>query len=122
MGIEVVVLGRGGASVEALKWLLEGSEFTVLGGRAAPQASEGGCAEGAAPWSVAYRARELLNRVAMLAQCLQLPDVTDAEWRQWPREIADANRQLDALYAGGLGRNFIGESARSCRRPASASA
>ena len=37
------------------------------------------------------------------------------EWRQWPADIADANRRLDALYAGGLGRDFPGEPMRSHR-------
>jgi hypothetical protein len=102
----VSVTAVDGATVEALEWLLRGSAFSVLaepppGGAAAP----------------AHRARELLNRVAMLTCCLQLPDVTDDEWRRWPAEIAEANRAVDALYAAGLSRDFLGTPTRRRRRP-----
>jgi hypothetical protein len=53
-----------------------------------------------------HRARELLNVVAMLTQCLRLPNLTEAERLKWPLQIADANRLLEALYAGGLSRTF----------------
>ena len=64
-----------------------------------------------------HQARELLNRVALLAQCLQLPDVTEDEWLRWPAEIAEANRRLDALYADGLRRDFLDEPPGRVRHP-----
>lgn len=73
-----------------------------------PASPDAGPDAGATCAGPAHQARELLNRVALLTQCLQLPDVTDAEWRQWPSDIADANRRLDALYAAGLNRSFRG--------------
>jgi hypothetical protein len=101
-----LVTGNEGASIETLKRLLRGSQFSV---RAEPLPT-------ARP-GPAHQARELLSRVAMLAHCLQLPDVTDAEWRQWPADIADANRRLDELYSAGLSRDFLGEPMRSHRSP-----
>jgi hypothetical protein len=110
----VSVLADDGASVEALRWLLHGSAFSVLAEPPQGSGRDGGVRNAAAP---AHRARELLHRVAMLTHCLQLPDVTDDEWRRWPAEIADANRRLDALYAAGLGRDFLGPPTRRRRRP-----
>ena len=63
---------------------------------------------GGTPGAV-HQARELLSCVAMLTQCLDLPDVSEAEWRQWPPEITEANRRLEELFAGGLSRSFRGE-------------
>jgi hypothetical protein len=85
---------------------------------AAPPAPGNNGDEGGAPRpGDASRARELLSRVAMLTRCLLLPDVTDAESHQWPSDIADANRRLDALYDAGLSRDFRGEPTRSHRHP-----
>jgi hypothetical protein len=112
-----VVTGTEGASVETLKWLLHGSQFSVRAKPLPPQGVGVETGGGAARPGPAHQARELLSRVAMLAQCLQLPDVTEAEWRQWPADIADANRRLDELYAGGLSRDFLGEPMRSHRSP-----
>jgi hypothetical protein len=108
----VLVIAAEGGSVEALEWLLLGSPFRVLAEQ--PSATGGDELYGGAP---AHRARELLNRVSMLTCCLQLPDVTDDEWGRWPAEIADANRRLEALYAAGLSRDFLGEPTRRRRRP-----
>jgi len=69
-----------------------------------------------APPGPEHRARELLHRRTMLTQCLQLADVTDAERRRWPRQIAGMNRRLDRLYADGLNRNFLGDPAPRSRR------
>jgi hypothetical protein len=101
------------ASVEALEWLLQGSAFRVLPEQPPAPGGDAAMRDAAAP---EHRARELLNRVAMLVCCLQLPDVTDDEWRRWPSEIADANRRLDELYTAGLSRDFLGVPTR-CRRP-----
>jgi hypothetical protein len=56
--------------------------------------------------TIQHRARELLHMVAMLTECLRLPNLTDAERLKWPLEIADANRRVEALYADGLSRTF----------------
>jgi hypothetical protein len=115
----VLVFDEKRTSVEALSRLLQGSGFAVrptTRGATAPQASGRGRPAALAP---EHRARELLSRVEMLARCLQLSDVTAAELLRWPAEIADANRQLDALYADGLGRDFRGEPSRWARPPQS---
>jgi len=110
----VSVVAADGSSVEALEWLLQGSAFSVLTERPPARGRDGVGGGAAAP---AHRARELLNRVAMLTCCLQLPDLTDDEWRRWPAEIADANRGLEVLYAAGLSRDFQGVPTRRRRRP-----
>lgn len=56
-----------------------------------------------------HQGRELLNLVAMLTYGLQRYDLTDADRRQWPLQIAEAHRRLDALYAAGLSPNFLSE-------------
>ena len=116
MGFTVAVIGGGDASAEALEWLLRGSPFAVVTAARPTASPDSGAGAGAARPSPAHHARELLNRVAMLTQCLLLADVTDCERRQWPSDIADANR-LDALYAGGVSRSFRGEPTRSHRHP-----
>jgi hypothetical protein len=72
-----------------------------------------------APPGPEHRARELLHRRTMLTHCLQLTDVTDAEWRRWPRQIAGMNRRLGRLYAKGLNPNFLGDPAPRSRYPQS---
>ena len=59
--------------------------------------------------SMEHRGRELMNLVWMLTHCLRLPDVPDAERRQWPGKIDDANRRLDALFDRGLSRDFAAQ-------------
>jgi hypothetical protein len=112
---QIVVIATKDGSVEMLTRLLRGSPFAVqMPVTTAP--SDHARPVGAPGAGGAHDARELLNLVDMLTRCLQLPDITEAEWRQWPAEIADANRQLETLYAGGLSRDFLGVPTRS-RRP-----
>jgi hypothetical protein len=54
------------------------------------------------------------------ALCLQLPNVTDGERQKWPRDIAESNRELDALYAEGLSRAFLESLPGRARRPENA--
>ena len=122
MDLTLTAVGGGDASAEALQWPLRGSQFAVVTAARPTASADPGPGANAARPSPAHQARELLNRVALLTQCLQLPDVTDAEWRKWPRDIADANRRLEALYAGGLSRSFQGEPTRSHRHPESGAA
>jgi hypothetical protein len=113
----VVVFDGRRTSAEELTWLLQGSGFSVLSAaRAGPDSGGSPAADGAPPAS-AHRARELLNRVAMLTHGLGMGDITDDEWRRWPAEIAEANRALDALYADGLSRDFLGEPTRVSPQP-----
>ena len=56
-----------------------------------------------------HRGRELMNLVGMLTHCLRLPDLPDAERRQWPAKINDANRRLQALFDSGLSRDFVAQ-------------
>ena len=104
-------------SVEALSWLLQGSGFAVRPTGRGATALRAVRADGSPRPAPEYRARQLLNHVAMLTWCLKLPDVTTAEWLRWPALIADANRQLDVLYADGLSRDFLGEPSRRSRPP-----
>jgi len=43
----------------------------------------------------------------MLRHGMRLPEATEADRHQWATQIADARRNLDALYADGLRRNFL---------------
>ena len=111
------VVGGKDASVESLEWLLRGSQFAVVTAVRSPAPPDAAPGDRPGRPGPAHQARKLLNRVALLTHCLLLPDLTDAEWRQWPSDIADANRELEALYAGGLSRDFLGEPTRSHRPP-----
>jgi hypothetical protein len=59
-----------------------------------------------------HRGRELTNLIAMLRHGMRLPEATEADRHQWAAQIADARRNLEALYAGGLRRNFLHRSPR----------
>jgi hypothetical protein len=42
-----------------------------------------------------HRARELINLISLATQCANLPDVAEAERRQW---LAEARRAWDELH------------------------
>ena len=53
-----------------------------------------------------HRARELIHGIMLVTCCLQRTDPTPAERKRWERRAATSRRQLGALYATGLDRNF----------------
>jgi hypothetical protein len=57
--------------------------------------------------SAEQRARELLNGITLLTQCLALEGTTGQQRRQWKRQITAAQRGLEALYARGLDRDLL---------------
>ena len=48
-----------------------------------------------------HQARELLNVILLLEQCLALADATVAERAGWRSDLADAHGRLDDLLAPG---------------------
>jgi CheY-like chemotaxis protein len=50
-----------------------------------------------------HRVRELLNIQSLLARCLKLPRVTEAQVRRWARKLAAAGRALAPTAGAGVG-------------------
>ena len=62
--------------------------------------------------SLQHQGRELLHCIALLLQCLRVTTVTAVQRRRWWRAIRQARVDLEALYAAGLDRDFVGKPAR----------
>jgi len=59
--------------------------------------------------TIQHRGRELLNAMGMLTRCLTIPNCDSRQRADWKRGLHDAGRDLEALYAGGLRRDFVPE-------------
>ena len=96
-------------SIDSLTRVLRLSGHVVLTGAAAEQALNGDpmlteCWEQPAP---ERRALKLLNWIELLTYCLALEGVTAHERRQWTRQLGASRMGLEALFAGGLDRDFL---------------
>jgi len=58
--------------------------------------------------SAQHNGRELLHGIALMRQCLRLPDATASERRGWWLDIRRSRVSLELLYVAGLRRGFRG--------------
>ena len=58
------------------------------------------------PLTIQIRARELLHAIALLLQCLRIPNANAVEHHIWRRHIQHLRAALERLYVAGLPRDF----------------
>ena len=56
--------------------------------------------------NIEHQGRELLHSIEVLTRCLQLPATHPSRRRKWADRIRAAKVDLEALYVGGLDRDF----------------
>ena len=56
--------------------------------------------------TIQHQARELLHGIDLLLQCMSLPSATTLERRRWRSQVSQSRKELEALYAAGLRRDF----------------
>lgn len=65
--------------------------------------------------TVEHQGRELLHVISLLVRCLRMRGSSPSTRQRWEREILNATRSLEDLYAAGLSRDFLSTGVR--RRP-----
>jgi hypothetical protein len=101
-------------AIDSVTRVLELSGYVVLTGDAAEKALSDDSGAPTECWrqpAPEHHARELLNRIMLLTNCLALDGVTALERRQWTRQIGAAQMGLEALFASGLDRDFLSRKA-----------